>query len=141
MNSLYTDKRNYFNLKLNLLHSYNKDIRKQRIQEVENETPKEVVINPEDILQLHNTFYNSYKSCNNKMVIRERNCPLQDFEAFLKKFKKQNRKYRKCKINNWNDRKLRTAFLHITSWEQYYNNTNVTANSVTASKKKVVFIN
>lgn len=132
MNSLYTDKRNYFNLKLNLLHSYNKDIRKQRIQEVANETPKEVVINPEDILQLHNTFYNSYKSCNNKMV----QCPLPDFEAFLKKFKKQNRKY---KINKWNDRKLRTAFLHIMNWEQYYYNTNT--NNVTASKKKVVFIN
>lgn len=118
MNSLYTDKRNYFNLKLNLLHSYNKDIRKQRIQEVENETPKEVVINPEDVLQLHNTFYNSYKSCNNKLVIHEHkhNCPLQDFEAFLKKFKKQNRKY---KINKWNGLLSNTKKVTIISGKTY----------------------
>ena len=121
MNSLYTDKRNYFNLKLNLLHSHNKELRKQRIQEVENETPKV-------------TFdYTGF----------------DDFVVTFKKNKKQNNKKDiKYKKNKWNnDGNLRTAFLQINNWQMYYTteteteNTTITVSKKSRSSKKVVFLN
>jgi len=93
MNSLYTDKRNYFNVKLNLLHSYNKEIRKQRIQEVENETPKI-------------TFdYTGF----------------DDFVVTFKKQNKKNKTHQKNRWNN--DGNLRSAFLQINDWKLHYNTT------------------
>ena len=110
MNSLYTDKRNYFNVKLNLLHSHNKELRKQRIQEVENEIPKV-------------TF------------------DYTGFDDFLKKFKKQNKIYRKHQKNNWNnDGHLRTAFLQINSWTHHYTIDTTTTPITKTHGKKVVFI-
>ena len=116
MNSLYTDKRNYFNVKLNLLHSYNKEIRKQRIQEVENETPKI-------------TF--DYTGFDDFVV------------TFKKQNKKGRRPPQPHQKNIWNnDGNLRSAFLQINHWKLHYNtteNTNVSKKS--KSDKKVVFIN
>jgi hypothetical protein len=114
MNSLYTDKRNYFNLKLNLLHSHNKELRKQRIQEVENETPKV-------------TFdYTGF----------------DDFVVTFKN-KNPNKIYRKNQKNKWNnDGNLRTAFLQINNWQMYYTTENKNTTNVSKkSSKKVVFIN
>ena len=112
MNSLYTDKRNYFNLKLNLLNSHNKELRKQRIQEVENEIPKV-------------TFdYTGF----------------DDFLKKFKKQNKKT--YRKHQKNNWNnDGHLRTAFLQINSWMQHYNTDTTTTTPLAKTHgKKVVFI-
>ena len=111
MNSLYTDKRNYFNVKLNLLHSYNKEIRKQRIQEVENETPKI-------------TFdYTGF----------------DDFVVTFKK--QNRRPPQPHQKNRWNnDGNLRSAFLQINDWKLHYNTTETT-NVSKKSDKRVVFIN
>ena len=114
MNSLYTDKRNYFNLKLNLLNSHNKELRKQRIQEVENEIPKIIF------------DYTGF----------------DDFVVTFKN-KKQNKKIIKHKKNKWNnDSNLRTAFLQINDWKMHYNAEPTTTTTVSKkSNKKVAFTN
>jgi hypothetical protein len=116
MNSLYTDKRNFFNVKLNLLCSYNKEIRKQRIQEVQNETPK---------IKFDYTGF-------------------EDFVATFKKKNKKVHKINprtNLKVKNkWeNDANLRTAFLQIQEWKQHYILENI-ENKNNISKKSGKFV-
>lgn len=119
MNSLYTDKRYFFNLKLNLLSSHNKEIRKQRIQ-VENETPK-ISLPPKVSLQ---------RQVQVEVEVVEVEVEVDEFDLFVKKFKKQNKKYRKNKRNNWDsDTNLRIAYQHY----------NITVPETKSSSKVVIF--
>ena len=100
MNSLYLDKRNFFNCKLNIMSSHNKELRQQRIREMELTAPKII-------------FESS------KVAIG----PNKDIDQFAATFlsKKKQKQNNRGKKRVWNNRyNLRIAYQRIQDWKTHY---------------------
>ena len=98
MNSLYLDKRNFFNCNLNLMSSHNKELRQQRIREMELTAPKIIFENP-------------------KVAIG----PDRDIDQFAATFLSKKKQNNRGKRRVWNNRyNLRIAYQHIEDWKMHY---------------------
>jgi len=98
MNSLYLDKRNFFNCKLDIMSSHNKELRQQRIREMELTAPKIIFENP-------------------KVAIG----PDRDIDQFAATFLSKKKQKNRGKRRVWNNRyNLRIAYQHIQDWKMYY---------------------
>ena len=100
MNSLYLDKRNFFNCKLNIMSSHNKELRQQRIREMELATPK-IKFEYQEVV--------------------ENNARDMEIERFAVTFLRKKNKNGKRKSTVWENRyHLRLAYQHIQDWKTYY---------------------
>ena len=100
MNSLYLDKRNFFNCKLDIMSSHNKELRQQRIREMELTAPKIIFESP-------------------KVAIG----PDRDIDQFAATFlsKKKQKQNNRGKKRVWNNRyNLRIAYQRIQDWKTHY---------------------
>ena len=102
MNSLYLDKRNFFNCKLDIMSSHNKELRQQRIREMELAAPK-IKFEYQEIVENH-----------------ARDMEIERFAAtFLRKKNKKDNKRKKSTV--WENRyHLRIAYQHIQDWKTHY---------------------
>lgn len=117
MNSLYLDKRNFFNCKLNLMKSYNKELRQQHIKEMELTTPK-IKFEYQEVVQNH-----------------ARDMEIERFAAtFLRKKNKSSKRKRRVWNNQYH---LRIAYQHIQDWKTHYHVTDI---SLTEKPKKISFV-
>jgi len=101
MNSLYLDKRNFFNCKLDIMSSHNKELRQQRIREMELTAPK-IKFEYQEVVENH-----------------ARDMEIERFAAtFLQKKKKGNKRK---KSTVWENRyHLRIAYQNIQDWKTHY---------------------
>ena len=112
MNSLYLDKRNFFNCKLNLMSSHNRELRQQRIREMEQATPN-----------VHLKYIHMVG-------------PDKDIDHFADTFLRKKRDNTRGKKRVWNNRyNLRIAYQRIETWKTHYK----TDKPITEKKNKISF--
>ena len=111
---LRLDKRNFFNCNLNIMSSHNKELRQQRIREMEHAAPKIIFENP-------------------KVAIGPDKDIDQFAATFLSKKKQNNRRKRRVWNNRYN---LRIAYQRIEDWKMHYYVAEITPSE---RKRKISF--